>query len=165
MNNKTLFFFIIITMLFLISCQDEYINQVAIDKKEKSLIQDKLRSETELAFARDYSEWQNCWVHRNDISKTYINFVESTHSESIGWIKINGFVRDFFNKHPEPEPAPLMDFSNMKIRLYGNAAWVSYTQQDSLRGLKRETRLMEKENDEWKIAGMHTSIYGFDNEE
>lgn len=48
------------------------------------------------------------------------------------------------------------------MRLYGKGAWVTYQQQDSLRGLKRETRLMEKVNGEWKIAGMQTTIYGFE---
>jgi hypothetical protein len=37
---------------------------------------------------------------------------------------------------------------------------VSYQQVDSLRGLKRETRLMEKTAGGWKIAGMQTTIYG-----
>jgi len=37
-------------------------------------------------------------------------------------------------------------------------------QNDSEQGLKRETRLMEKENGQWKIAGMQTTIYGFRNE-
>ena len=51
------------------------------------------------------------------------------------------------------------------VRLYRNGAWVTYEQRDSLRGLKRETRLMEKVNGEWKIAGMQTTIYGFETEE
>jgi hypothetical protein len=38
---------------------------------------------------------------------------------------------------------------------------VSYEQNDVERGLKRETRLMEKKDGQWKIAGMHTTIYGF----
>lgn len=165
MKYRTLLFFTISIIIISISCQSNNIDKIVGEAKEKSLITEKLQSETELAFARNYDAWQNCWVHRNNISKTYINFVDSTHSESIGWQKIDGFVKDFFEKHPEPEPAPKIDFSNIDIRFYGNAAWVNYTQQDSLRGLKRESRLMEKENGDWKIAGMHTSIYGFNHEE
>jgi hypothetical protein len=32
---------------------------------------------------------------------------------------------------------------------------------DPERGRKRETRLLEKVAGQWKIAGMHTTIYGF----
>jgi hypothetical protein len=41
----------------------------------------------------------------------------------------------------------------------------SSEQNDAERGLKRETRLMEKRDGQWKIAGMHTTIYGFKKEE
>lgn len=50
------------------------------------------------------------------------------------------------------------------VLLNVDGAWVTYEQQDSLRGLKRETRLMEKVNGEWKIAGMQTTIYGFNSD-
>ena len=80
---------------------------------------------------------------------------------SLGWKKIDDFVTDFFKKHPDPEPVPeLLD--SISVRLFGNGAWVTYEQLDSLRGRKRETRLMEKVDGQWKIAGMQTTIYGFD---
>ncbi len=129
--------------------------------QEKKAILATLNNETKAAFQRDYEAWQQYWVHDPDITKIYIDFPENSFSESLGWKKIDDFVTDFFKKHPDPEPVPeLLD--SISVRLYGNGAWVTYEQQDSLRGRKRETRLMEKVNGQWKIAGMQTTIYGFD---
>lgn len=130
---------------------------------EKAAILETLNNETIAAFQRDYKTWQSKWVHDSDITKTYIDFPENSFSESLGWTEINDFVQTFFEENPEPEPIPKL-LSKIDVRLYGNGAWVTYNQQDALRGLKRETRLMEKVDGEWKIAGMQTTIYGFDEE-
>jgi len=127
---------------------------------EKEAIINCLNNETKAAFQRNYSLWTEHWVHESDISKTYINHVDSSYSESLGWEKISDFVRNFIEEHPEPEPLPKM-LEDIDLRLYGNGAWVSFEQLDSIRGWKRESRLMEKQDGTWKIAGMHTSIYGF----
>ena len=128
---------------------------------EKAAILATLNNETKAAFQSDYDAWQGYWVQDADITKSYLDFPENTFSESLGWEEISGFVKTFFEEHPEPEPVPeLLD--SITVRLYGNGAWVTYQQQDSIRGLKRETRLMEKVNGQWKIAGMQTTIYGFE---
>lgn len=58
-----------------------------------------------------------------------------------------------------PESVPEL-LKEIDVRLYGKGAWVTYEQQDLIRGLKREVRLMEKAERKWKIAAMHTTIYG-----
>jgi len=156
------------TVICLASCKQkeqpvepQKIEQSADPVEERKAILNTLNNETKAAFQRDYAAWQKHWVHDADITKIYLDFPENTFSESLGWSEISGFVKDFFEKHPEPEPVPeLLDSIN--VRLYGKGAWVTYEQQDSLRGRKRETRLMEKVNGQWKIAGMQTTIYGFD---
>ncbi|MEL7145454.1 MAG: hypothetical protein AAFO69_03730 [Bacteroidota bacterium] len=132
--------------------------QVDLDK-EKDLILTTLNNETKAAFQRDYQLWTQYWIHSEEISKTYINFADSSFSESIGWKEISGFVKEFIATHPNPEPVPALP-DKIDVRLYENGAWVSYQQLDAIRGLKRELRLMEKEDGQWKIAGMHTTIYG-----
>lgn len=152
----------------LISCKQEQPSTIeasiektfSIEEEEKAILA-TLNNETKAAFERDYEGWQSKWVHDSDITKTYIDFPENTFSESMGWEEISGFVKTFFEEHPEPEPVPKM-LTEIDVRLYGKGAWVTYMQQDSLRGLKRETRLMEKVAEEWKIAGMQTTIYGFE---
>jgi hypothetical protein len=155
MKNSKLFASILFILFMTIGCKTKVNSEV-----EKAAILETLHSETEAAFQRDYDKWKEKWVHDSKISKTYINFVDSSFSESVGWNEIGNFVKKFIEEHPKPEPVPKL-VDDIYVRLYDNGAWVSFEQQDSLRGLKRETRLMEKVNGKWKIAGMHTAIYGF----
>ncbi len=129
-------------------------------ESEKTAIIEALLNETTAAFARDYEAWQTNWVHRATITKTYMNFSDTTFSEMISWSEINDFVHDYMEEHPEPVPPPTQP-ENVSVQVYGTGAWVSYEIMDEVLGRKRETRLMEKENGRWKIAGMHTTIYGF----
>ncbi|MEL6810157.1 MAG: hypothetical protein AAFP76_02355 [Bacteroidota bacterium] len=163
--------YLLLTLLFLFtiaSCKenqetkvDGKIEQELNPELEKQAILERLNNETKDAFQRDYEAWTKNWVRDESISKVYINFVDHTFSESIGWKEISQFVKTFIEEHPEPEPIPeLLD--KIDVRLYKNGAWVTYEQKDSIRGLKRETRLMEKVEGEWKIAGMQTTIYGFE---
>ena len=166
MANKVFLYLILILSLTLSRCQqskklekEDTANQMVNLEEEEKAILKTLNSETEAAFQRAYAAWKENWVHDPDISKIYIDFADSTFSESIGWEDISGFVKEYIEEHPEPEPV-LKLLNDIDVRLYGNGAWVTYQQKDSLRGLKRETRLMEKVNGKWKIAGMQTTIYG-----
>lgn len=168
MKNRNLSLFTLLILFFTISCKenekskmDEKVYQEVNFEKEKKAILERLNNETKDAFQRDYEAWTKNWVHDPTISKVYMNFADSTFSESIGWKEISQFVKTFIEEHPEPEPIPKL-LDKIDVRLYGNGAWVTYEQRDSLRGLKRETRLMEKVNGQWKIAGMQTTIYGFE---
>ena len=170
MTSKILLVFTFLVLLITTSCGESKKDNQKVEaersintEKEKKAILATLNNETKAAFQRDYDAWKEKWVHDSNITKTYIDFPENTFSESIGWIEISQFVKTFIAEHPEPEPVPKL-LNKIDVRLYENGAWVTYEQQDSLRGLKRESRLMEKVNGEWKIAGMQTTIYGFDSD-
>ena len=159
------FITLIIALTYFTSCtnsnppdQPTMIQNIEVEKEE---ILNALNGETKAAFQRDYEAWTKFWIHDPNLSKTYMNYVDNSFSESIGWKEVSGFVKKFIEEHPTPEPPPKL-LDEIDIRLYENGAWVSYEQLDSIRGRKRETRLMEKENGMWKIAGMHTTIYGFE---
>ncbi len=128
-------------------------------KAEKAAILRVLNEETIAAFSRDYEGWQSKWVQTPYVTKTYMNFADSSMTETLGWEEVNQFVVDYFAEHPEPDPLP-DPLISIDVRVYGNGAWVSYEQDDPARGHKRETRLMERVDGQWKIAGMQTVIYG-----
>lgn len=139
---------------------DKPVNSVT-GEQEKAAILETINNETKAAFSRDYEGWKAKWVHEPFVTKTYINFPDSSFTETLGWEEVNAFVRDYIEAHPNPDPLPPL-LKDIDVRLYGSGAWVTYEQLDSLRGKKREIRLMEKVNGQWKIAGMHTTIYGFE---
>ncbi|MEO1450291.1 MAG: nuclear transport factor 2 family protein [Bacteroidota bacterium] len=127
---------------------------------EKAAILATLNAETQAFFNRDYETWQAQWVHAPFIAKSYMILTDSTMSETLGWEAIDQFGKTYLSEHPEPEPAP-EPLTDISMRLYTTGAWVSFEQDDPQRGHKRETRLMEKADGQWKIAGMHTTVYGF----
>lgn len=164
MIQKILVFLLALTALT--ACQSEPNGVAEATSKqpnptrEKAAIISVLNNETKAAFTRDYQGWQDKWVHEPYVTKTYMDFSDSTMTETLGWAEINDFVKTYIEDHPEPDPLPAL-LEDVDVRLYGTGAWVEYQQDDPGRGRKRETRLMEKVNGEWKIAGMQTTIYGF----
>lgn len=171
MNLKTLTILTFLTLNSIISCTEQTteINENTISKmdnfeQEKAAILAVLNDETKAAFNRDYEGWKTKWVHEAYVTKTYMDFSSNSMTETLGWEEIDDFVSTYIEEHPEPDPLPTL-VDKINVRLFNTAAWVSYEQNDAERGLKRETRLMEKQNGQWKIAGMHTTIYGKVNEE
>lgn len=67
-------------------------------------------------------QWTEYWIHSNESSKTYINYVDNSFSESVGWDEISGFVKKFIEDHPEPETPPKL-LDEIDVRLYNNGAW------------------------------------------
>jgi len=132
MKIRNLFTFTLLILCIFISCKekgetklDVIVGQQLNPELEKQAILERLNNETKDAFQRDYEAWTENWVHDPSISKVYMNFVDSTFSESIGWNEISQFVKTFIEEHPEPEPVPKL-LDKIDVRLYGNGAWVTY---------------------------------------
>lgn len=170
MNNSPLLFLCLLFCLAATSCEnkterpasDPAIQEIPLEA-EKAAILATINDETKAAFSRDYQGWKSFWVQEEYVTKTYMEFPDSSISETLGWEAIDDFVRTYLEAHPEPDPIPTL-VDEIDVRLYGDGAWVSFEQEDAVRGLKRETRLMEKIDGQWKIAGMHTTIYGMQRE-
>ncbi len=162
MTGKTSILLLLFGLLLMTNCTENSTPRVDFEK-EKAAILDVLNNETKAAFTRDYEGWKQKWVQKPYVTKTYINFADNTSTETIGWKEVDDFVRTYIEEHPDPDPLPT-PIADIDVRLYGTGAWVSYEQKATNQGLKRETRLMEKENGQWKIAGMHTTIYRENND-
>ncbi|MEQ9300093.1 MAG: hypothetical protein RIF33_16085 [Cyclobacteriaceae bacterium] len=167
MNSKALHILLLAILSCTIGCKEvgsEKVKEASTPtptfEQEKTAILATINNETKAAFSRDYEGWKDKWVHEPFVTKTYMQLTDSSSSETLGWDEVDRFVREYFIAHPEPDPIPAL-LEDIGVRLYGTGAWVSFEQEDPARGLKRETRLMEKVEGQWKIAGMHTTIYGF----
>lgn len=163
---RTLAYFLFASFYFVTSCASDTNASAITDNvptadvdAERAAILNVLNGETTAAFTRDYESWAGYWVQEPYVSKTYMNFADSSLTENLGWEAVNDFLVDYFTAHPEPDPLPV-PLKDIDVRLYGEGAWVSYAQNDPARGRKRETRLMERVGGKWKIAGMQTIIYG-----
>ncbi len=127
-------------------------------EREHAAILRTLNEETQAFCRRDLEAWGSHWLHEPALVKSYINFADNSHAEMLGWTKIEAYAKTYMAEHPEVEAAPA-PLTEADIRLYTNGAWVSFEQIDPVRGHKRETRLMEKVDGAWRIAGMATVIY------
>lgn len=165
MNPRSVIYVILSILIFGNGCMDNATEKQKTNprmdlEQEKTSILKVLNDETKAAFNRDYAGWKEKWIQKSYVTKTYMNFADNSMSETLGWKEIDDFVRTYIEEHPEPAPLPKL-VDSIDVRIYGNGAWVMYEQVDPKLGTKRETRLMEKENGQWKIAGMQTIIYGF----
>ena len=131
----------------------------AADDREAARILDVVNAETRAALGRDYQGWRSHWVHEPYVVKTYVNVADGTGSETRGWEAVDAFVGAYIREHPVPEPPP-PPVEDADVRLYGDGAWVSYEVDDADQGRKRESRLMERVGGRWRIAAMHTTVYG-----
>lgn len=154
-NHRNLILFLCILSSIFSGCQ-----QAPGPEAEKAAILASLNGETEAFFNKDYQAWADQWLHESFISKSYMIVTDSTFSEVLSWAQIDLFAKTYMQTHPAAEPLPTL-LKDVSVRLYGDGAWVTFEQKDPTRGLKRETRLMEKIKGQWKIAGMHTTVYGF----
>lgn len=167
MQVKNLLYFFFASFLFLACANGDEKTSTPLEAQpvdmqaEKEAILKTLNDETAAAFSRDYETWQSKWVHSPTMTKVYEDLAGGESSTSTGWEEISQFVKDFFVAHPEPEPVPEL-LSEIDVKLDGTRAEVIYEQQDSLRGRKQEMRTMEKVDGKWKIAGMKTTIFGFE---
>ena len=143
----------------LAGCADAPPEPPADADRDRALVLDAVNGETRAALARDYEAWRGHWVHEPYVTKTYVNVADGTGSETVGWDAVDGFVGDYLREHPEPEPPP-RPVTDADVRLYGDGAWVGYEQVDADQGRKRESWLMERVGGRWRIAGMHTTVYG-----
>lgn len=116
--------FLILNLFYILSCKEakdekseDVTNRASSFEAEKAAIIETLNSETKAAFQRDYESWADRWVHEPTITKTYINYADSSFSESVGWNEISDFVKTFIKEHPKPEPVPIL-VNDINVRLY-----------------------------------------------
>ncbi len=156
----------LILLLIITSCQKQSdssgsTNYSEIDtEKDSAAIMSVIDGESAAFWNKDYDKWASYWVQ-----EPYIR--------TMGWWKGGGVTvvegwderaersKENFQASPEANPtATKVRRENVNLRIYKDVAWLTFDQygQDTgdtlmdMPGRSRETRILEKKNDSWRIA-------------
>jgi hypothetical protein len=121
------------------------------DDKETTAIKAVIERETAAYFQTDYKGWMDCWVHA---PYSYWCVADSTGFNTFeGWKAIEiGFTDYFVTSKPSTTTFARKWNS---IRIYGTGAYANFVQLTTLDGVtvaEDELRVLEKQNNKWKIV-------------
>lgn len=129
-------------------------------KKDSAAIMNTIEGESAAFWNKDYDKWASYWVH-----EPYIR--------TMGWWKGGGVTvvegwderaersKGNFEVSPDANPtATRVRRENINLRIYKDVAWLTFDQYgedtgDTLMdmpGRSRETRILEKHDNTWRIA-------------
>jgi len=165
-SSQNSIFIILTVIVFCASCQTQT-GETASTKvtdidmeKEKAAIMDVIEAESAAFWNKDYEKWADCWVH-----EPYIRTMGWWKGGGVtvvqGWEERDERSKENFRISPEANPtATKVRRDNINMRIDKDVAWLTFDQYgidtgDTLMdmpGRSRETRIMEKHNDAWKIA-------------
>ncbi|MBK8565894.1 MAG: hypothetical protein IPN76_21760 [Saprospiraceae bacterium] len=129
---------------------------------ETAAIMQVIDNETKCFFDGNYECWAKNWSHQPYALQAWNNS-DGTADAAVGWEKINaqgkGWIEDIY-ENGENVVHPVFKRDKPQVKFYGdNMAYLIWTQynadgQKTLYRVSRETRIMEKEADGWKIVNV-----------
>ncbi len=143
-----------LSMLISATCQEK----ANVKLEEKAIIA-LLENETDAWLKGDYERWSNSYLQ--DESNIRLD-VGSSHCDlQYGWNEINSYLKGYFNNEAG---MPLIGIkTDYHIKVFGNAAWVVHNESfkhvdtgEDVGFTVTASKILEKVNGEWKIAGMTT---------
>jgi hypothetical protein len=140
-------------------------------EKEKKAIIESINAETAAFYKRDYEEVIKYFVH-TDYAFHAWNNGDGTFSAKVGWSAINERYKKYIKDNPVPDGSsshPKVERRNIIFKFYNSdVAFVTWDQYNSDEEMKtywisKETRIMEKQDEIWKIANM-TAFWDYKNQ-
>jgi hypothetical protein len=164
--------------------KDTVIQTGAIDEpKEKEAILNVIEKETECFFKRDYDCWKNQFA-QTDYTFQAWNNSDGTVDAQAGWMAIDKRSKDYlsnpvnkpqerqygqeYNIKETPASHPSVIRKNMVVKFFSPSlaylVWDQYNSDpaEKLYTFSKESRLMEKINNEWKIVNV-TAFWDYRN--
>ncbi len=158
-------FILIGTCFFLINCNQQQPTSGTVDfEKEKAAIQAIIAKETESYYKQDFKAWQSTYLQSPAFRKFgYWEGYPEKIVSSIGFESLAKEKKKQFDANETLWQGSTEERKNENFRISNNMAWYTFEQisfeKNSRKFLGRslETRILEKENGEWKIAylGFH----------
>ncbi len=127
-----------------------------------------IANESTAFWNKDFAAWAQCWRHTADIrmmgwwARGGISVIE-------GWEALSQRVQTTMAANPEPNPtAAQVRRENVNLHIQGQMAWVTFDQYGQetgdvamdMPGLSHETRVLEKDQGEWKIVYVNWLLEG-----
>ena len=109
---------------------------------------------------KDFEAWAQYWVHAPYI-RSMGWYPAGGVSYVAGWDTLSTHTREHLAKDPIPNPnAAKVRRENFNIRISGDSAWVTFDQYGEetgqpnfdMPGRSRETRILEKQDGQWKFV-------------
>lgn len=158
------FKYILITSLFVLTG----ICGSAQDSKEITAIKAVLEKETQSFFNVNRKEWEETWLK---VPYAYWSYSDSTGTSFIeGWENISKSFDQYFKTQVSSRPIDVAHQKNQvkinrnwhDIRIYGNGAYVHYTQQveDNIdHDETSQIRVLEKKDGKWRVICVGVIAY------
>ncbi len=144
----------------------------AIDEQvELAAIMKVIEAETESFYKRDYESWKKNFVQKDYAFQAWNND-DGTVDVKSGWAEVDEKIGNYIKANPlkagESASHPKVERKNMKTHFFSPQLaylyWDQYNSDGAMKifTLSKDSRLMEKENGEWKILNV-TSYWDYKN--
>lgn len=120
--------------------------------KDVVAIKDVIKQETAAFWNRDYKAWSDTWIQESHIVWTAAT--QDGVRQYKGWDDWSAEVKRFIKENPKPDKDNILR-GEWVVRVYGTGAWASFI-QDWNGSISKETRILEKQDGQWKIAFVET---------
>lgn len=153
------------TFFFLTNCNQQQPISGTVDfEKEKAAIQAIIAKETESYYKQDFEGWKSTYLESPAFRKFgyWEGYPEKVVS-NIGFDSLAKVKKKQFDANETLWQGSTEERKNENFRISNNMAWYTFEQNSfeknsrKFLGKSLETRILEKENGEWKIAylGFH----------
>ncbi len=162
-----LFIYLFGVCIWLISCNQQQKGYDTIDfEKEKAAIQAVIAKETESYYKQDFESWKSTYLQSPAFRKFgyWEGYPEKVVS-NIGFKSLASEKKKQFDSNETLWQGSTEERKNENFRISNNMAWYTFEQysyeKDTRKflGKSLETRILEKENGEWKIAYLSFHYY------
>ncbi len=160
-----LIIFLLGACLFLAGCNHQKQESDTVDfEKEKAAIQAVIAKETESYYKQDFEAWKSTYLQTAAFRKFgYWEGYPEKVVANIGFESLATEKKKQFDSNETLWQGSTEERTNENFRISKNMAWYTFEQNSFEKGTKKflgkslETRILEKENGEWKIAylGFH----------
>lgn len=161
---KLIITYLVIYILFTNCSHQQPVKQAVNFEKEKAAIQAVIAMETESYYKQDFEAWKSTYLQSSAFRKFgYWEGYSEKVVSNIGFESLSAEKKKQFDANATLWRGSTEERTNENFRITNDMAWYTFEQNSyeketrKFLGKSLETRILEKENGQWKIAylGFH----------